>query len=265
MKKTYMILASTILMMASQSFANIALTDISERDLEAIVQEFSSNFAHTTVTGANTEGSIFGFQVGLIGGLTNTTNLDKLVKEVDPSADTAYFPHGGLFGVVSVPMGFTLEALLIPGLNAAGADFSSTGMALKWTLTETIPLPVDIALRGHYTTTQLEYNQVIGGVPTDVEYSNTTMGLQAILGVNLRIIKPYIGVGTIQGDGEITVKGTQTIFDSSFTTSNKASKAVSDTQTLAGVEVSLLLIKLGLEYSSQFGADRYTFKLAAGF
>ncbi|MCB0356861.1 MAG: hypothetical protein KDD40_07630 [Bdellovibrionales bacterium] len=247
------------------ALADIGFTDVSEKELEQIVEDFSANFAHTTVTGANTEGSIFGFQVGLIGGLTNTTNLEKLVKEFDATADAGKLPHGGLFGVVSVPMGFTFEALVIPSLDAAGASFSNTGLALKWTLTEAIPLPVDVALRAHYTKTSLEYSQLIGSpaVDTKVEYNNTTTGVQALVGLNLRILKPYLGVGTISGDGEVNVKGTDTIFN--FTSSTKASKKSTSTQMIIGTEISLMLVKLGLEYSSLFGTDRYSAKLAVGF
>ncbi|MCB0392020.1 MAG: hypothetical protein KDD58_12060 [Bdellovibrionales bacterium] len=266
MNKLCKILSLLIMtLVVTPSYADIGFTNVSEKDLEKIVEDFSANFAHTTITGANTEGSIFGFQVGLIGGLTNTPNLETLVNQFDPGSDLTYLPHGGLFGVVSVPMGFTVEALMIPSLDAAGASFSNTGLALKWTLTEAIPLPLDIALRGHYTTTTLEYSQLIGSpaVNTDVEYKNTITGFMALAGLNLRILKPYAGIGTITGDGEVNVKGTDTIFN--FTSATKAAKKITSSHIVVGTELSLMLIKFGLEYASLFGTDRYSFKVAVGF
>ncbi len=256
---------AAVFMFSTSAMANIGFTNLTAKDFENVISDFSSNFVHTTVTGAGTQGAIFGFQVGLLGGLSNSPEIRKLSRQVDPSSDVGSLPHGGLMGVVSVPFGITVEAMMVPSLKADGAKFSNTGMAVKWTLTEAIPLPVDVAIRGHYTKTDLTYSQPINSVSTDVDFNNTMMGFQALVGMNLMLLKPYIGLGTVSADGELTAKGTQSIFDNSFTSSTKASKKVSSSQMLAGVELNLMLIKLGFEYSSQFGTDRYTAKLAVGF
>ena len=245
--------------------ADLGFTNVTESDFENIINDLSSNFGHTAVTGAGTQGSIFGFQVGLIGGLGSSPEIKKLSQQYDASSDIASLPPGGLVGVVSVPFGITIEAMLMPSLKVSGAEFSNTGLALKWTISDSIPLPIDVAIRGHYTQTDFKFNQVISNVNTDVEFENSMMGFQALAGLNLLMFKPYVGVGTVTADADMSVSGNQTIFDNTFTAASSASKKVSSSQFLVGTEISLMLIKFGLEYSSQFGTDRYSAKFAVGF
>ncbi len=267
MKKNILITIGALatMLFTSPAVADLGFSNVTSAQLEQIIEDLSANFAHTAVTGANTQGSIFGFQIGVVGGVTQTPQLDTLVSQFDSSADSAGLPHGGMVGILSVPFGITLEAMIIPSMELSGSTFSNTGMALKWTISDSIPLPIDVALRAHYATTDLSYSQLVSGVDTKVNFTDTITGFQVLAGLNLLMVRPYVGVGTISGDGELEVSGSQTIFDTSFTAGTKASKKVNSTQFLVGAEVSLLLIKLGLEYSSQFDTDRYTAKIAVGF
>ena len=42
---------------------------------------------------------VFGFEIGVVGGITETPRLESLVKEVDPSEDVSLVPHAGLLGI----------------------------------------------------------------------------------------------------------------------------------------------------------------------
>lgn len=255
----------SVLIFNFRANADLGFTNINESDFENIISDLSSNFLHTTVTGAGTQGSIFGFQVGLIGGLGKSPEIEKLSKQYDASSDVGSLLHGGLIGVVSVPFGISVEAMLMPSLKSEGGEFGNTGLAVKWTISDSIPLPIDVAIRGHYTKTDFKFSQVINSVNTEVDFANSSMGFQALAGLNLLMLKPYVGVGTITADADISVSGNQTIFDNTYTSASSASKKVTSSQFLIGTELSLLLIKFGLEYSSQFGTDRYTAKFAVGF
>jgi len=222
---------------------------------------FSSNFQMTTVSGASSLGLIFGFELGLVAGVSQIPEIQK----IDASAGDS-MPHAGLMAVVSVPFGITGELMLIPGISIGDGELSNTGIGLKWTLTNTllsIPM-VDVALRYQMTDTKFEYKQDVSGTQTTVEFSDKITSLQVLVGLTtLPIVKPYIGLGTVSADGEFNVQGSNTIFN--FTASTTASKKLSDSIMLLGVEVNLLFFKLGLEYSSLFGSDRFTGKLALSF
>ena len=79
------------------------------------------------------------------------------------------------------------------------------------------------------------------------------------------LIEPYVGIGILNGTNELSVTGSNPIFAPGFSTSQSETKSVSGTQILAGVDVNLILLKIGAEYSQSFGASRVGFKLALGF
>ena len=63
------------------SFAqDVGFQNIDKDDFKNVVGDFSVNSLHTTVSG--TLGDVFGFEIGLVGGLTNTPEIDKLAKQV---------------------------------------------------------------------------------------------------------------------------------------------------------------------------------------
>lgn len=263
--------ASLILLSGSLAAQELEFDNISEGDLEKVVKDFSSNFSHTSVSGANTLGSIFGFEVGLIGGLGKINSLDDVVQETDPDADIpGLMPHGGLLGIVSVPFGWTFELTMIPEFGDDEFKFSNTTAAVKWSLTESLlsALPLSIALKGHYSQTKIDFEQQDpGGSPVTVDgsYESTVTGLQAVVSKNLLVLTPYAGLGYLQASGEMGVNGTDSIFDTGFTASDSASVDVSSTQMFFGAEFKLLVIKLAAEYSRQFETERYTFKFSAFF
>lgn len=244
---------------------DLEFNNLSEKDLETIIEEYSANFSHSSVSGAGTLGRIFGFEVGLVGGMTKTPKVDALVKEQDPSIDADKAPHATLLGVLTVPYGLSTEIGFVPKIGDDDFSYSRVGLALKWTATETLlsDLPLSLALKAHYAKTDIKYQQPVNGQPTDVSFDNTVWGLTAMASKSFVLVEPYIGLGYLMADGDIHVSGSSTIFN--FTTSTSASKKKSDLQLLAGAELKLLLVKLGIEYSRQFETDRYLAKLAFYF
>lgn len=254
-------------------FSNSALgqdlqfENISDSDLEKIVEDFSGNFMHTSVSGASTLGSIFGFEVGVVAGAAKSENIESIVKETDPTADVPFIPHGGLLGILTVPFGLTVEATLIPEIGDDDFKFQNLSAALKWTPTETLlsALPLSLAGKVHFSKTTVDFKQNDPGTSSQVDatYENSTMGVQILASKNLIFVEPYAGVGFLKGDGELTVKGTNPAFD--FTSSQTASKDVSGANFFAGAEFKLLIFKGALEYSNQLGVDSYTAKFSLYF
>ncbi|MCB0383920.1 MAG: hypothetical protein KDD43_00905 [Bdellovibrionales bacterium] len=267
-------LVLAFLVAPSASFGqDLDFDDIDKADLEKIIGDLSANFAHTTVSGASALGAVFGFEFGLIGGMTSTPGIDKLVKETDPNADSAALPHAGLLVQFSVPMGVTVEANLIPSFGSDDFKFSNTGIGVKWTMTDSIlSLPFNLALKGNITKTELTFKTVInnastGNIPVDskLEFSNTSMGLAAVISKNILFFEPYFGFGFINSDGDLKVDGTGTIFDTTLTTGKSAGAKNSGTHMFLGADLDLFILKLGLEYSKIIDADRYSAKLAFSF
>src|SRR3954465_12082779 len=116
--------------------ANIPLQNVTEDDLKSVVGDLSTNFLHTSVSGAGTLGHLFGFEVGLVAGQTATPHINTVAHKADPSVDAGKVPNAALLGVLTVPLGITGEVMLLP--KSGGDDFKvrTLGLAAKWTITE---------------------------------------------------------------------------------------------------------------------------------
>lgn len=255
----------SLLFVSPAAFADPAFSGITETDLENISNEMSANFTHNSMMGASKMGSIFGFQVGLIGAMTDSSKIDDIAKR-NTGAELPKLYNGGLMAAVGLPFGIALEATMFPETTLSGSKVSSTSFALKYNINEVIPvLPVNLALRGVYSSSKLSFEQTVATVTSNVTNENSVTGIQLLFSPMIPVIEPYIGVGYLSGTNKLSNTGAASIFDSGFTTSQSESKTVSTTQLLAGAEVNLLLIKLGAEYSQAFGTSRYGIKLAFGF
>lgn len=260
------IVSLLVTFLISPVFATPSMTNISEEDFKNISKEMSANFTHNSMMGASKLGTILGFQVGLVAAQTASPKLDEISKRSGGSE----FPNlynAGLLGVLGIPFGVSFEAAIVPKIESSGANLSSTSLALKWNINDVIPvLPVNLALRGVYSTSKFSFSQTVLAMPSTVDNKTTVTGIQLLFSPMFPVIEPYIGVGLLNGSNELSVTGTPgTIFDPTFSISQSEKKSVSSTQFILGVEASLLVLKLGAEYSQSFGTSRYGIKLAFGF
>ncbi|MFZ4403936.1 MAG: DUF6588 family protein [Pseudobdellovibrionaceae bacterium] len=240
-------------------------TSITSAQFDDISKELSANFTHASVQGPASLGNIFGFQLDLVGGLTQTPNIDTIVKTANSSSSFSQAPHGGIGATVSIPIGITAEVVFIPKTTMSDVSFQTTSFGLKLSMNQLIPvLPVNLSLRGIYSSSTFDFSQTVNSVKTDVSDKNSVTGIQLLLGPKVPIIEPYIGVGALSATNELTYTGS-TIFSSAFTTSSSAISKPSSTQLLAGLAFNVALVNFGLEYSSLFGASKYTAKFGFGF
>lgn len=262
MKKNILILLSFAL--TQVAFAEPKFENLSEEDFNNIAQDMSANFTHSSILGASSMGTVVGFQIGLVGAQTNAARTNEIVKR-NAGAELPHLYNGGIMAAVGVPFGLALEAVLFPKMTASGASLNSTSFAIKYNMNDLIPvLPVNLALRGVYSTSGFSFSQTQSGVATYVENKNSVTGLQLLVSPMIPVVEPYLGVGLLNSSNELSATGSS-IFAPSYTSSQSQKKTNSTTQMLAGVDVNLLILKLGLEYSKAFGTDRYGFKFAFGF
>lgn len=259
-------LAIAISLLSSVSLADPSFTNITDSDFTEIAKEMSANFTHNSMTGASKLGTIFGFQLGVVGAQTSSPKTNEIVKR-NAGSELANLYNAGIMGAIGIPFGVSLEAVLLPKLGSSGADFSSNSYALKINLNNMIPvLPVNLALRGVYSSAKLSFAQVISSLNATVENKTTVTGVQLLVSPMMPIFEPYFGIGSLSGSNELSVSGTTgTIFDTSYSTSQSEKKNVSSTQIIVGAELSLALFKMGAEYSQAFGTSRMGFKIGMGF
>lgn len=245
---------------------DIPLKDLTEGDFKNVVGEMSANFLHTTVSGAGTLGTIWGFEVGLIGGMTKTPDIDALVKRADTSASVDQIYHGALFGAVTVPLAITVEAGLIPKVGSETFKAQTTSLAVKWTPSELFfDLPLDLGVKAHVTKSTVEFKDDINGVATNFDYGQNQLGLTLLASKSFVVVEPFAGIGLVSSKGDLDVSGSTQVFDNSYTTGQSASVKRSGMMWLVGAQVKLLVFHLGAEYTNLYGTSRYTGKLSFAF
>lgn len=259
------LIAALFVFVSLQANADPVFSGITESDFDSITKEMSANFAHSSLLGPSKMGTILGVQVGIIAAQTGTPNIDAIVKRSGGSGLSNLY-NAGLLGAIGIPMGIAFEAVIVPTLTTSGASVNSTSMAVKWNINEVIPLlPVNLALRGFYSNANFEFNQTVVGTPVTVTNKTKVTGVQLMISPMLPVVEPYLGIGLLSGTDELGVTGTNSIFDPSYSTQQSERKTVTATQMIAGVDVNLLVLKLGAEYTQSFGATRTAIKLAFGF
>ncbi len=255
------------------------LNNIDRADLDNVVKEFSANFTHTTVSPAKSLGRVWGFEVGVLAGITKTPKLEALVHEVSPSTDIGEVPHGGLLGMVTFPYGITGEVTLVPETTASGVTVENKSAGVKWTVTDVFPLPtvVDIlsaAVRFHISTSDLSYKQTIrnsstGNIPVDatILFDSTVWGLNTTISADVLIFEPYVGFGFAKSSTDVSIKatGSATIFTGDVITASSgqaASSKPSSAHIFAGVQMDMILAHLSAEISRVFDTTSYMGKFS---
>ena len=243
---------------------SLPFQNISQGDFDNIVSEFSANSMHSSVSGASSLGKIFGFELGLTGGFTMTPEINKIIQRNDAAAKADRLPHATLLGAFSVPMGFTLEASFIPKMGKDEFKYGITNLALKWTMTDALfDWPLSVALKAVHSSNDIEIAQTISSVPTTFKYKNSSNGILALFSKDLYLVEPYVGLGFVKAAGKMDVTGSSSVFN--FTSSQSASAGRSSAVYLAGVELKLLIAKLGVEYGRSFGTSTINGKAAFYF
>lgn len=243
-----------------------SFNSLSQSEANKIAKEFSANFAHTSVAPAKSLGSIFGFEVGIFGGISSTPDIEAAVKRVNSSTDISMIPHAGAIGRVSVPYGVTFELAMLPEMTFDGITVKNLSYAIQYTPDFLAFLPVAVALKLHGSSSKLSFNQTIGSdANAKVSVDSSTYGIQALASANLLIFEPYAGIGFIKSDTDIKTnsQGGGSIF--SFSSSESFTSKNDGLHIFAGTELNLLFFNIGAEYANIMGVSRYTGKFSFSF
>ena len=255
---------------------DFSFNTLNKNDTATVIREFLASRNHTTVSSAASLGTVIGgFEVGLLGGISNAPGTEAIVRKQKSDANVV-LPLGALFARVSLPFCVTLEASGTPSVDLKDVKASHWGAALSCTISDFFPLlPFDMAATYQRTSSELEIKTVINNISTGNSPVNSTLKLNGvaneaklILSKSFLLFELFAGGGVIFNyTGELGVSGAGNIFDPSFTTKT-STKVEEDTEThfFGGFNVHPLpLLTFGGEYSRLFGTDNFIFKLAVGF
>lgn len=252
------------------------LNNITLADYDKVVREFSANFGYSSITPASSLG-IFGFELGLTGGLTKSPEIQSLVRRSSPSYNEDKIYHASLLGRVGIPYGINLEAMILPEITISDVKFYSYAGALSWTMTDVIltESPVNIMFKGFYNKANLEYSQSLQNsstgnqpVTATIDYDNSLLGIQALFSRKFFLFEPYVGLGYIRATGELAVRAalapSATIFAGQGVGTSAKSEPKS-VQLLAGSDFRIAFFSLGAEYQRAFDTSSVTGRLSFRF
>lgn len=253
---------------SSSLWAATALDGINQDDLNAIGKEFAGNFSHSPVMPPVSLGDVFGLELGVVAGLTETPEFDRLVKEQDPNAKLEQLIHAGFIAGIGFPAGFTGEIIVLPSLGSSAMTLSNTSFALRWDIGQYLMKGsgLKLAARIHHSSSNLSFSQTDGsGFTGTVNFDTTTTGAHVLTGFDLSILQPYLGLGFISGGTDVTLTGSGTIFDTTLTQTNSAESSQTSLHWLAGMQFDLIFLHLGVEYQSFFDTSKFTGKVSLAF
>lgn len=255
--------------------ADLTLDNITLADFDKIVKEFSGNFAYSTVTPASSLGGLWGFEFGVVGGMTKAPELKALVQRSSASYDEDSLYHGGALLRIGAPLGLTGEALIIPETKVSDLKVSQYAGSVMWTITDVFmeDLPVTVATKGFYSKTSASYSQRVtrgtpGGVAVNanIDFDNTIFGGQLLVSKKVLVFEPYVGIGYAKAKGDLSVNAATAPNAYIFASGERsASSKPSSVQLMAGLDIRLFFLTLGAEYQRSFGTSSTTGRVSFRF
>lgn len=255
-------------------WADPSFDNLSQDDFKAIVRDFSSLTDFTSVSPASGL-ETWGFEVGVVGGVSQSHDVQSLVNRSGGSANVDVLPKLSLLGRLTLPHAITVEVLGLPRLKISGVATSQIGAAVQWTLTDELWLNrlVDIALKFKYSRTQTSFSQIIQNASTGNTPVNSTLELtDSVYGVNVfishgfEVVEPYFSVGYLFGRGDLAIRASNNATVFNFTSAQSARAEPNSWQGIAGLNFfPFPFFVLGAEYTRAFDTNAFITKLSLQF
>lgn len=261
------------------SFADSAsFNNLTTAEYDSIVKELSANFSYSSLTPASSLGGLGGFEIGLVGGVTQANDIRDIVRaKGNANFKQKWLPHAGALARIGVPYGLTAEALIFPKVTVSDFQLSQYGGAVAWTVTDVFlkELPVNIMVKGFYTKTKFGVKQQVrntsGVGPTNVDgrvsFDNSLLGGQLLVSKKLLVFEPYLGVGYAKAKGEVNVTTDNIAYQGNIFAVPGVSGISKPTsaQLMAGLDIRLGFFTLGGEIQRSFGTTSATGRLSFRF
>lgn len=255
--------------------ATPTLNDITAADYDKIVRELSANFAYSSLTPASSLGGLWGFEFGVVAGITKTPEILALVKRSSPNFKEDKFPHAAALLRIGAPLGLTGELMILPEMTVSDLKLSQYSGAAMWTITDVIleDFPVHVAIKGYYSKTSLSFAQRINNSSTgnqpvnaNITFDDTIYGGQLLVSRKFLVFEPYVGLGYAKASGDLKVSAATAPGASIFLSgASSLSADPNSAQLLAGLDIRLAFFSLGGEYQRAFGTSSVTGRLSFRF
>ncbi len=244
--------------------------EFKQNEFDLISKDLVAAFAHTINSGGSSLGKIWGLEAGIVAGILSSKNLENVAKNISgiKQDNFSYIPYAGFIAGVTLPFGIGYELNIIPtlGLDFENDSFFNTSTALRWSVTDLIPIvgtfsPLKIALKAAFGKTAVKYTFNINTdseEKTDFKLNNTELGIVA--GFNLFLIEPYLGLSHVKS--KTRLHASTNIKIPGIITEQTLKSDLSGTRTIIGLLFKLPIFRIGLEWSNLQDSNRYTAKLS---
>lgn len=243
-------------------WASPQLENISNEDFENVIRDLSGIFAHTTVSSAALYSPLARFEVGFLLGSAETPHVNQISQESDPDADISMIPHASLIGIFYMTEELRFELNYLPQIKSGDFQLSSQSFAVQYTATDPTKPGLDFALKFYFSGSDLRFTQTTSGQEMKLRFNSNVTGLLLVFSQKVLILEPYFAIGRINTYGMLKSAGSGTIFDTSYTTSNRAEESVTGNHLLYGVNFDIFALQAGVEISRAFNADKISAKFS---
>lgn len=248
-------------------------TCFDQQDADMVFKDLTSAFAPTAVSGADSLGKIFGIEIGLVVSASKAPNTQEVIDSYGSDFEIPGIPMAGISGIFTLPYGIGVEGTFIPRIDIGEeGSFESLNLGARWTITDVFPLGLlKIALRTSLIKSSAEYaytedtgNPTSGIVTEDTKFDVEIFEVGAVLGLNFKIIEPYVGASDLRSSGSILATGTSTGIITIPTVDETAEAA--GLRVYGGILLKVIpLMRIGAEVARFDGIDRASIKLAFKF
>lgn len=275
MLKGLLLYSLTLVLISLSNFAhaqsNVIFTNFSPQDFEDVNEDLTSAFTHTTHNGAASLGKIFGIEVGLVLGLVEANNLERVSQSTSSSSEgIPYLPSAGISGAIGLPFGLGAEVNLIPEIDEIeDAKFENFSIAARWSITDMFPLKggfskLKLALRASHGNSETTYattgnEALLGNYTASADFKTETTEFTFLVGYDLSWFEPYLSVGSVKSNGDLFA---ETVSDLQGTDTANYAAEFNGTRVVLGLAFKLPILRLGFEYSQIADAPRLTTKIA---
>lgn len=260
LKNFFIFILVLIAFFQEASAGGIELEDLNAQQTKRVIEDLNAHLFPTTVTPASSLGKYFGMELGVLGGYSDSPEIDKL-----DSSDISKIPHAALLAIVHLPYGLGIEYSTLP-IDTGDFYYKYHVTGLKWTLTDLWDkFPVDLRLRAQYAKGSLSYEQKVSDVPVEVDYLYSAWATNITISKKLFILEPYLGLGYLSSSNDLKATGAASIFNISVTASDREDIKLNYFYALYGLQLDLGYVHTALELAQVNSRKKVSFKLSLAF
>lgn len=264
-----LLIAATLLASFAVSAQTPELQNLSKSQVEDVANEFAMNFSHTVVAAPETKG-VWGVEVGVVAGQTDSPELKKVVSQAgEDGSDFEKIYHAGVVARAHFPYELFLEASLLPEREISDVEVSARSLGVGWNFGSFFQLPLDVAIGASMSRSEIGFKQQTtqGGVPVETNISVDSDTSTYWVGVSKTFLffTPYAKIGKANSESEVKTSVAGNVFGQDLSGQDKVDVKSDGNYWAVGANLEFAFFKIGVETSRQADVSRTSAKLALDF